>query len=330
LHFYAPNGAQARLSIPTQGDWPTHLVVLPRFQLDHLILQQAERAGAHFRPQTQAVALLREGEEITGVAVRSGHGRQELRARYLVLATGAAIGLLEQAQLSTGRWQSWRAARGYYDGVSRLEAAVEVHLETAILPGYAWVFPTSPTSANIGAAYLAAKNGATRHSSPRQAVDEFVASPLMAGRLAGARLNGQLRGYPIRFDFASTPVAFPGLMLIGETAGLVNPLTGEGIDYALESAVLTAETLARVLRQPTAPAEAAAAHTRALRARFQSTFVTLARVRHFFLHRWLLNRAGRVANHNEAFCRTIADVLLGNIDPAHFLTPKIVRQLILG
>jgi geranylgeranyl reductase family protein len=330
LHFYAPNGTPARLSIPAWGDFPTHLVVLPRFKLDHLILQQALRAGAQFRPQTQAVDLLRQGEQITGVAVQSAAGRQELRARYVVLATGAAIGLLERAQLSSGRWQSWRAARGYYEGVSQLEAAVEVHLETAVLPGYAWVFPTSATSANVGAAYLAARGRPAPRSSPRQLVDEFVANPLMASRLARARLNGSIHGYPIRFDFASTPVAFPGLMLIGETAGLVNPLTGEGIDYALESAAVTAETLAGLLRQSPPAADAAAAHTRALRGRFQRTFVTLAGVRQFFLHRWLLNRAARVASHNEAFCHTIAELLLGYIDPANVLTPKIVMQLALG
>jgi menaquinone-9 beta-reductase len=330
LHFYAPDGTRVVSPIPAWGDLPAFLVVLPRLRLDHLILKHAIAAGAQYRPQVEAVDVLRSGEQITGVSVRTPAGPQELRARYVVLATGASIGLLERAHLLAQPPQFGRAARGYYEGVGQLADAIEFHLEGAALPGYAWVFPTSATTANVGAAYFVVKGRKPPRSSPRQVLDEFVANPLMAGRLAKAQVNGSIKGYPLRFDFPTTQLAFPGLLLIGETAGLVNPLTGEGIDYALESAEAAAETLLDTWRRNPTPAEAAEAHSRALRARFQGTFVTIAGVRDLYLRSWLLNRAARAANHHAEFCHTLVQICLGNVDPAQGLSTKMLLQLALG
>ena len=330
LHFYAPDGTRVVSSIPRWGDLPAFLVVLPRYQLDHLLLQHAQRAGAHFKPRVEAVDVLRDGVRVTGVAVRTAAGPAELRARCVVAATGAAVGLLERAQLLSSPPQFGRAARGYYEGVGQLEDAIEFHLEGAALPGYAWVFPTTATAANVGAAYFVIQGRKPPRSTPRQVLDEFVAQPAMAGRLAGARVAGAIKGYPLRFDFPTARLALPGLLFIGEAAGLVNPLTGEGIDYALESAESAAEQLLKALREDSTPEQASEAHTRALRARFQRTFVAISKVRDFYLHPWLLNRAAQTANHHEDFCRTLIQVCLGNIEPTHGLSPKMIWQMAVG
>jgi geranylgeranyl reductase family protein len=330
LHFYAPNGTRVVSPIPRWGDLPEFLVVLPRFQLDQLLLRHAQQAGAHFKPHVEAIDVLRDGERITGVAVRTPAGPAELRAQYVVLATGASVGLLERAHLLAAPPQFGRAARGYYEGVGQLEDAIEFHLDGAALPGYAWVFPTSDTTANIGAAYFVIKGRKPPRSTPRQVLDEFVANPVMAGRLAGAQVQGAIKGYPLRFDFPTARLALPGLMLIGEAAGLVNPLTGEGIDYALESAEVAAEHLLEALRHDPTPAQAADAHTHALRDRFQRTFLAMSMLRDVYLRPWLLNRSARTANRHEDFCRTLVQVCLGNINPAQGLSPRMIFQIALG
>jgi menaquinone-9 beta-reductase len=264
------------------------------------------------------------------VAARTPAGPAELKARYVVAATGAAVGLLERAQVLAAPPQFGRAARGYYEGVERLEDAVEFHMEGAALPGYAWVFPTSATAANVGAAYFVIKGRKPPRSTPRQVLDEFVANPIMAGRLASAQVQGAIKGYPLRFDFPTARLALPGLLLIGEAAGLVNPLTGEGIDYALESAEAAAEHLLEALRGNPTPEQAAEAHTQALRARFQRTFLAITLVRDIYVRPWLINRVTRTANRHDDFCRTLVQVCLGNISPTQSLTAKMIMQLALG
>jgi flavin-dependent dehydrogenase len=206
---------------------------------------------------------------------------------------------------------------------------IEFHLESVPLPGYGWVFPLSGTAANVGAGYFAGRGQALRNS-PRQVLDDFLANPLMARRIAGARVNGPIKGYPLRFDFPTARLAFPRLLLVGEAAGMVNPLTGEGIDYALEAAEVAAEVLAEALDQAAAPAAVEARYTGAMRARFQRPFLTICRVRDFYFRPWLLNRAARAALRHDDFRRTLVNVCLGNVDPGQGISARMLMQLALN
>ncbi len=330
VRLYAPNGRLVHSPVPAWGDLPTFLVVLPRFELDHMLLQHAQAAGARYRAKVEVTNVVREGEQVTGVEAKGPEGPETIRARYVVVATGAGVGLLERAGLLAAPPQFGRAVRGYYEGIGELTDAIEFHMHSVPLPGYAWVFPTSGTGANVGAGDFTDKAHQRTRPTPRQALDNFMASPFVAGRMAGAKLQGAIKGYPLRFDFPTAQLAFPGLMLIGEAAGLVNPLTGEGIDYALESAEAAAETLLEALRRDEGAERAAERHTRALRQRFQRAFVTIIRVREVYLRAWLLNRAASAANRHDDFCRTLVQVCLGNVDPAQGLTPKMMWQLAWG
>jgi flavin-dependent dehydrogenase len=304
--------------------------VLPRLALDDLIRRHAVAAGARFEAATEAVGVLRQDGAIAGARVRGPDGPRDLRARFTVIATGAAVGLLEREKLLARPPLFGRAARGYYHDLGGVTDYIEFHLESVPLPGYGWVFPISATAANVGAGYFLRGKEPAVGRSPRQVLDTFLANPLMRERVAGARVAGPIKGYPLRFDFPTARLAWPGLVLVGEAAGLVNPLTGEGIDYALETAELAADVLTEALRQGQEPAQVEAAHTRALRGRLQRAFVTICRVRDFYFHAWLLNRAARVANRHAEFRRTLVQVCLGNVDPSQGLSPRQLWQLAVG
>jgi flavin-dependent dehydrogenase len=283
-----------------------------------------------FRPQADVTDVLREGDLIVGVRANTPDGPTEFRARHTVVATGASVGLLERARLLPTSPLFGRAARAYYEGVGELSDHIEFHLETVPLPGYGWVFPTSPTAANVGAGYFVGAGKPPMRNSPRQVFDAFIANPVMAGRLRAARVNGPVKGYPLRFDFPTARLAFPGLLLVGEAAGMVNPLTGEGIDYALESAQVGAEVLNHALQHGLTPAQTAPVFSRAIRDRFLRTFLTICRVRDFYFRAWLLNRAARAALRHADFRFTLIQVCLGNIDPARSFSPRSLWQLALG
>ncbi len=327
LHIYAPNGRRVSSSIPPWGDLPQFALVLPRYQLDDLIRRHTVEAGAEFRPQADVTGVLREGDHVVGVRANTPEGPTEFRARYTVIATGASIGLVERARLLASPPLFGRAARTYYEGIGELSDYIEFHLESVPLPGYGWVFPTSPTAANVGAGYFARAGQPPLRTPPRQVFDEFVANPLMAARLREARVSGPVKGYPLRLDFPTARVAFPGLLLVGEAAGLVNPLTGEGIDYALESAEVGAEALTHALRHNVSPHVTAQKYARALHDRFLRTFTTITHVRDVYLRPWLLNRAARAAARHPDFRFTLVQVCLGNIDPAHSLSLKMLLQI---
>src|SRR3989338_901512 len=239
--LYAPNGQPVQAHVPNFAGLPDFVVVLPRLKLDERVRRQAAQAGAQFSARVAVTNLVWEQGRITGVRAESPAGPIELRARLTLLATGAATALLERAGLLPRQPAFGRAARTYFENMPATANAVEFHFDAVPLPGYGWVFPTSPTSANVGAGYFTRAGRPALRNSPRQVFDDFVASPRLRALLAKARQTAPVKGYPLRFDFPTARTALPGLRLVGEACGLVNPLTGEGIDYALESAEVAAE-----------------------------------------------------------------------------------------
>src|SRR5690606_12222005 len=129
----------------------------------------------------------------------------------------------------------------YFEGVEFLPNHFQFRFDGVPLPGYGWVFPVSQTSANIGAGFIPSARGAPL--SAQAGFKTFVESSAMRRLLQNARQQSSLKSYPIRTDFASAPTFAERTLLIGEAAGLVNPLTGDGIDYALETGRIAAEHL---------------------------------------------------------------------------------------
>lgn len=322
VKLYAPGGRLVQAPIPAFGSLPEYALVLPRLQLDNLIRERAVSVGAQFHAPVNVTELVREGGRFVGARVATPTGPMEIRARQMVLATGASIGLLERARLLPTPPAFGRAARGYYENVRGLSDAIEFHFDSVPLPGYGWVFPTSPTTANVGAGYFVRVGQPPMRNSPRQVFDDFILNPHVAEMLNEARAVTPIKGYPLRFDFPTARLAFPGLYLIGEACGLVNPLTGEGIDYALESAEVAAEVLSATHTPET--------YARALHTRFLKMFLNIARVRDVYLRPWVFNRFAAAANRSAELALLLVHIALGNLDPLRALSPKTLLKVALG
>ncbi len=148
----------------------------------------------------------------------------------------------------------------------------------------------------------------------------------MAGWLAGARRDEPVRGYPLRVDFPRAPTSGDRVVLVGEAAGLVNPLTGEGIDYALESAQIAADHLAGAFLNGGPTRADLAEYDRLLRARFERLFTFCRRLRDASLNALLLNRLVRVAARREDLKMLLVDIVLGNRDVSADLSVKRIVQ----
>jgi geranylgeranyl reductase family protein len=326
---FPPSGPSLLTPIPSSADTPGYALVLPRPQLDDLLRRCAVGAGAVFRSGLHVTDVVWSGGLVTGVRATSPDGPVELRARLVVLATGASTTLPQRAGLLPRPAAFARAARTYYEGMGGLSDALEIHLHSVLLPGYGWVFPISPTAANVGAGNYV-PSGRRPPVSPRQTLDAFLASDALAGRLAGAQSTGPVRAYPLRLDFPTARTARPGLALVGEACGLVNPLTGEGIDYALESAEVAADVLGDGLRRGASPEGLAARYSRALRDRFLRSFVSYERVRVLFGRRWMLNHLIAAASRNEELRVLFVQVALGNVNPYAMFSPRTLLRVALG
>jgi flavin-dependent dehydrogenase len=109
------------------------------------------------------------------------------------------------------------------------------------LPGYGWLFPGPDGRANVGLGIgtLADRTAAGRAAQLMPAfVDHLHQIGVLNARPSSARLGGWLK-----MGMIGTEPTGPGVMLVGDAAGLVNPLQGEGISQAMASGRAAAEAL---------------------------------------------------------------------------------------
>ena len=121
-------------------------------------------------------------------------------------------------------------------GPPELEFFLPLELNGDVLPGYAWVFPVEAGLANVGVGYF---SGQKTPRLLRHLLRWFEHSLLATDpRFASARPASRALGAPIRVGWSRDSCHAPGLLLVGDCAGLANPLSAEGISKALSSGIL--------------------------------------------------------------------------------------------
>jgi menaquinone-9 beta-reductase len=301
----APNHAATRASVAAHA--------VPRRVLDDVLRTRALASGAQFE---RAMVTTVRGED--GIVRVRTEQHKNIEARLAVVATGASTSVLLRSGILRQQPRAMLAARTYFDGLPLGAPVFQMRFDGVRLPGYGWIFPVGAGTANVGVGFMPGKR---RGPTAQARLAGFVRAHPM---LTQARPLEPVRGFPIRVDFLRAPTYAERTLLVGEAAGLVNPLTGEGIDYALESAQIAAETIARSLETGDF---ALAAYERALRARFEKIFRFSEIVRDWYCRPLLLNVLVPLANGRPALRQQLTDVVLGEREPAGYGPMTILGRL---
>ena len=230
---------------PELSSWPDYGLVMPRSRFDSLLIERAQKAGARLMEQTEAVAPIMEGGWVVGAEVRPAQDREaeptQIRARFVVAADGAASRFAKPAgvQRDDSRPLGIAARRYYrtsYHPGPWFESWLDLWEGDLLLPGYGWLFPVAGGRINLGAGLLNTfkdfKTGLRPAAVRRVRRRCFPPS----GRSTRTRAEGRVLSGPLPMSMNRVPQAVPGMLLVGDAAGAVNPFNGEGIAYAIETA----------------------------------------------------------------------------------------------
>jgi len=233
-------------------DVPGALAVLPRKALDLILCRTAVAAGARMFAPLRFMSTIEEAGVVVGATLQHGDATRSVRARWVVLASGAVPQALMAAGMSTRTTPSGVALRGYVKNdamVGRIDK-LEVVWHRAVTPGYGWIFPCRDGVFNIGVgiadSHTASRGGklAKRELNLKQVMADFVGAYEPAHALMqGGTLLGPMKGAPLRCTLEGARFTRPGLLVSGEAAGSTYSFTGEGIGKALETGMRAAEAV---------------------------------------------------------------------------------------
>jgi menaquinone-9 beta-reductase len=227
---------------------PSHGRVIPRRALDNFIVDAARCAGARMMDGYKLTGFAA-GRDAVAVEAASSNGDLKLRGRLLIGADGSSSTV---ARLMRGsappRRDRFIASRAYFDNVEGPDDQLDLYFDRNCYPGFYWLFPTGNGEANVGLG-LALETWPAHNLTPAAMLCRLMRDDAaLAARLRNARLRGNIVGWPLMTYNHRLPIVSDRVMLIGDAASLINPLNGEGIQYALLSARWAAETLATCLR----------------------------------------------------------------------------------
>ncbi|NBE82700.1 geranylgeranyl reductase family protein [Micromonospora rubida] len=275
-------GVRLELDWPDLASFPNYGLVRTRLDFDDLLAQRAVSAGAKLRTSVNVVGpVLDADNRVVGVEAEVGPDKEPatFRAPLVVAADGVSgrfplsLGLAKREDRPIGV-----AVRRYYRSPAKhdddyLESWLELRSKASgdnLLPGYGWIFGLGDGRVNAGLGVLNSSTAFGKTNYRRLLTDWLANTPEDWGMTDEANAEGPILGAALPMGFNRVPHYTRGVMLVGDSGGMVNPFNGEGIAYAMESGELAAEIAVQALARP-AGAErerALMAYPQELKARF--------------------------------------------------------------
>ena len=226
--------------------------VVPRAVFDARLVERAVAAGAVLR-RHRVTSI--DTDPATGAPTLSG----SLGAGVVVGADGAGS-LVREALLGRRRETRAIAIRGYAPTTPEVRGRQIIRYGNRRQPSYAWAFDRGDGLANVGyGELLPGDRGSRRPPSRRLLLDQL--EELVPGVVA---TGGDWRGHHLPLSSWRWDQPDGRVLLVGDAAGLVNPMTGEGIYYAVATGIAAGRTAARCLADGRA-SEAGATHRQDVR-----------------------------------------------------------------
>lgn len=333
--LYLDGRALIRHPIPEIDGLPANGRVIPRMVLDDMIFRCARRAGVDIREATRVTAVA-PGDGGVDVTVRGPEGERTLRGKVVMGADGSGSIVARTVRgPTTPKKDRIVAVRAYFEDVSGPEDLADLYFTSRTFPGYYWLFPAGRGAANVGVGIL-------RETFPpaeehlRDLLAELVESDrTLRERLGSAALRGKVVGWPLPTYNPATPMVADSMMLLGDAAGLINPLNGEGIQYAMLSGRWAAETAGRCLRRGDVSRPALEAYAARVRREMRydmalaGMIIELIRNRHLnplWLH--ALEIITTRAKTDPEYARITGGVLAGLIPSSAALDPDIILRTV--
>ena len=290
------------LEWPSGGTFPSYGAVWTRKELDSHLLETASQSGAKIFYNSEALPMF-DGDQVIGVTC----GPDRWTSKLVVAASGAPGKVARMLGTERKTDEPYGIAiRTYVESPRHADEYLEASLAMrdsngTPIPGYGWMFPTGKGTVNLGVGALSTMKGFRKLNLNtlcdiyRDSIaDEWEVGPYLEKPRAW------------RLPMTSQKRHGNGWVAVGDAAGLINPMNGEGIDYSLESGMLISDLFLEN------PQTASSRYDQIIGERFDGFLRTGRRFSYLIGHPLILRSGLRVAVSNQ-FMANMTLQVMGNL-----------------
>lgn len=237
MRLISPGGHKVDMDLGEKG------YILDRRVFDYDLAQYAAAEGAQIVTKAYVSGLLQKGGTITGVKGEYAGEQFEVSARIVIGADGV--------ESRVGRWAGLRTQIKMKDmescyqktitGIEIDENRFDFYISSKLAPGgYLWIFPKGKNSANVG---LGVSGKYSQEKPAWRLLDEFLEDEYPHCSVVTTTLGGVPCAKTVKKFICN------GLMLAGDAAHMVNPMTGGGIVPGMRGGMLSGETAAEAVKK---------------------------------------------------------------------------------
>ncbi len=253
-------GHRIELAWPELSSYPSYGLARARTSFDQILVDHARSAGAKVLERTNVTGPVidERTDRIVGVTARpvDENGRRAgdevtYRAPVVVAADGVsarlatAMGLAKRDDRPMGV-----AVRTYFRTPRHDDPWMESQLElwdgapgsSNLMPGYGWIFSLGDGTANVGLGSVSSTAAATKVDY-KDLFRKWMANAPAEWEFTPENQIGEVRGAALPMGFNRGPLYGRGLMLAGDSAGMISPFNGEGIAYGLQAGRFAADAV---------------------------------------------------------------------------------------
>jgi len=319
---------------PALPDHPPFGHAIPREDLDAIMFHRAQAVGAE-TVESCEVTSVATGPSLVSVRASVAGRPFEFFGRIVVGADGASSIVARTAGLEMKDPRYIQLAmRSYGEGMPLTDALL--CFEEEYFPGFGWVFPVTGTRANIGVGMVKEpmkKDGIHL----RAFYQRFVRFVEQKAAERGARIDiSRSAGWPIKTFGGARRNYFERGLLIGEAGCFVDPISGEGIPLALETAEIAAAVIQDAIATGDCSAQSLSRYEQRWREHFDPDLgvsdmvVSMIRNRHLVkLWTQWLRVMGMTAARDSDYALKTGGILAGLVPNRQGFAPDVILKSML-
>lgn len=224
-------------------------VVMDRLVLDNFIRKIAVESGANLFDNTVSTDFVYDGDDIIGIKTKTQSGIKNFLGKIIIIADGMSSKLTHKSGLR----DKWRieelglAKCAILEGKYSLDPS-QINIYFRPYKGYGWIFPLGENRFNIGCGTFEEAN---KNYNLNKIYSQFINEPQIKKHFNINECQVIWNGsFPLpALGVKESCLSGENIMIVGDAAGFVSPISGEGIHPSIVSGKIAAETAVKALKK---------------------------------------------------------------------------------